>query len=101
MASETLITFLLYASSIPKNDVETDLYSESVPRSHCVELYGSWDNFHRPYPMRKDTQKGHGHWLGCHTFKNIICDGDPAHPAANREGGLMEGGTYWYYVSQR
>lgn len=66
-----------------------------------VELFGSWDNFSRAYRMEKDSRKGPCTWSGCHTFQNIICDGDPQKLTEKRDGGLKMGGTYWYYVSTR
>lgn len=39
---------------------------------------------------------GHGRWLCCPLFQDIICDGDPAQPVS-RSGALKTGGTYWYY----
>ncbi|EER38055.1 conserved hypothetical protein [Histoplasma capsulatum H143] len=62
-----------------------------------VKLFGSWDNFTRAYPMEKDSRIGRGHWKGCHTFTNIICDGETKPPTPGRNGGLRMGGTYWYY----
>lgn len=70
----------------------------SVHRTGSVDLYGSWDNFSTPYPMQKDRQKGHGHWYGCHNFKNIICHGDPSNCTMPADGGLKMLGLYWYYV---
>ncbi|KAE8149425.1 hypothetical protein BDV25DRAFT_156340 [Aspergillus avenaceus] len=81
MASTTLMTFLLHTN----------------PHVQSVKLLGSWDNFSKPYPMEKDKRVGAGHWRGCHTFTNIICDGTPSNTAASRSGGLKMGGTYWYY----
>ncbi|KAE9990973.1 hypothetical protein EG327_000686 [Venturia inaequalis] len=79
MESTTLITFIL-----------------NHPNARKVELLGSWDNFSGSYAMTKDSRRGHGIWSGCHTFKNIICDGDSdIHEA--RSGGLKMGGTYWYF----
>ena len=49
--------------------------------------------------MQRDSRIGKEHWRGCHSFKNIICDGDLAKVGSVREGGLKMGGTYWYYVS--
>ncbi|MCJ1395481.1 hypothetical protein MMC18_008367 [Xylographa bjoerkii] len=81
MASTTLMTFRLQA-----------------PHSiYNVNLLGSWDNFSKPYPMQKDPRTGSGHWRGCHSFTNIVCDGDAVKPADGRDGGLKMGGTYWYY----
>ncbi|TID18079.1 hypothetical protein E2P81_ATG11046 [Venturia nashicola] len=78
MESTTLITFILNHSHARK-----------------VELLGSWDNFSASYAMTKDCRRGPGIWSGCHTFKDIICDGDcDIHEA--RSGGLKMGGTYWY-----
>ncbi|KKZ62465.1 hypothetical protein EMCG_03128 [[Emmonsia] crescens] len=62
-----------------------------------VKLLGSWDNFTRAYPMEKDDRIGRGHWKGCHTFTNIICDGETNSLTPGRDGGLRMGGTYWYY----
>ncbi|KAF2843821.1 hypothetical protein M501DRAFT_985909 [Patellaria atrata CBS 101060] len=62
-----------------------------------VELFGSWDNFSTPYPMQKDSRRGERNWKGCHTFHDIICDGDGHLVDGKREGGLKMGGTYWYY----
>ncbi|MCJ1377823.1 hypothetical protein MMC17_000919 [Xylographa soralifera] len=47
--------------------------------------------------MQKDPRTGSGHWRGCHSFTNIVCDGDTVKPTDGRNGGLMMGGTYWYY----
>ncbi|KAL8987845.1 MAG: hypothetical protein Q9177_002999 [Variospora cf. flavescens] len=81
MATTTLTTFLL-----------------QLPTSiRTVDLLGSWDNFQEAYPLQKDRQAGPGHWRGCHTFKNIICDGQHLNPSASRNGGLKMGGTYWYF----
>ncbi|KAL1963581.1 hypothetical protein VTN77DRAFT_8026 [Rasamsonia byssochlamydoides] len=81
MASTTLMTFLL----------------RTPPNVRSVELLGSWDNFNRPYPMEQDKRVGAGHWRGCHTFTDIICDGNPQSRSPGRSGGLKMGGTYWYY----
>ena len=48
--------------------------------------------------MQKDSRTGRGHWRGCHSFQNIICDGDSLNTTGSRDGGLMMGGKYWYYV---
>jgi hypothetical protein len=101
MATTALMTFLVY---VPQDhsaiDCLTDRLCRQVPRSIAtVELLGSWDNFKKPYPMRRDTRKGHGHWRGCHSFTDIICDGDSVTPNKGRDGALKMGGTYWYYVS--
>lgn len=42
---------------------------------------------------------GRGHWRGCHSFKDITCDGDMEKSVQRRNGGLRMGGTYWYFVS--
>lgn len=49
--------------------------------------------------MERDSRVGAGHWRGCHTFTNIICDGLMEPNGVKRDGGLKMGGTYWYYVS--
>lgn len=71
------------------------------PMTRSVTLIGSWDNFSKSYPMRKDGRVGPEHWTGCHSFENIICDGNAATSSQKRNGGLKMGGTYWYYVSER
>ncbi|KAI1609461.1 hypothetical protein EDD37DRAFT_157678 [Exophiala viscosa] len=81
MAPTTLMTFLV---RVP-------------PSTRSVSLYGSWDNFSTAYPMQRDTRTGPEHWSGCHSFSNIICDGDNQPIGVPREGGLKMGGTYWYY----
>ncbi|KAK2762190.1 hypothetical protein FQN54_001199 [Arachnomyces sp. PD_36] len=81
MSTTTLMTFLLRTPS----------------GTRSVNLRGSWDNFSKPYPMEKDPRVGSGHWRGCHTFTNIICDGEMKPNNVKRDGGLKMGGTYWYY----
>ncbi|KIW88241.1 uncharacterized protein Z519_11352 [Cladophialophora bantiana CBS 173.52] len=81
MAPTTLVTFLV----------------RSPPSTRSVHLYGSWDNFTNAYPMQRDTRTGPEHWSGCHSFSNIICDGDAKGNGLPRQGGLKMGGTYWYY----
>ncbi|KAM0794498.1 hypothetical protein BDR22DRAFT_689619 [Usnea florida] len=81
MASTTLITFMLQAP--------TTVFS--------VEILGSWDNFSKPYQLKRDRKTGPGQWRGCHTFQNITCDGDTLNISTSRDGGLKMGGTYWYY----
>lgn len=49
--------------------------------------------------MERDSRMGGGHWRGCHTFKNITCDGIAKNGSNGRDGGLKMGGKYWYYVS--
>ncbi|KAK4690976.1 hypothetical protein P7C71_g5928, partial [Lecanoromycetidae sp. Uapishka_2] len=80
MASTALHTFILRADS--------SVFS--------VEIKGSWDNFSKAYSLKKDRPTGQ--WRGCHTFRNITCDGDPAQPTESRDGGLKMGGTYWYFT---
>lgn len=48
--------------------------------------------------MSRDARTGPEHWRGCHTFENIICDGNLKATGLARDGGLKMGGTYWYYV---
>lgn len=74
-------------------------YSRTPPSTRSVALYGSWDNFSTSYHMQRDSRTGQEHWSGCHSFSNIICDGDPQPSGIPRDGGLKMGGTYWYYVS--
>lgn len=68
------------------------------PATRSVTLMGSWDNFSKPYPMQRDGRVGPEHWTGCHSFDNIICDGNVAANLQTRDGGLKMGGTYWYFV---
>ncbi|KAF2737223.1 hypothetical protein EJ04DRAFT_488643 [Polyplosphaeria fusca] len=81
MASTTLVAFLF----------------DCPIKARTVELLGSWDNFSKPYPLKRDRRRGPYVWAGCSTFDNIICDGDLANFAEKRSGALMMGGTYWYY----
>ncbi|KAL5388104.1 hypothetical protein DPSP01_003095 [Paraphaeosphaeria sporulosa] len=83
MGSTTLFTFLF----------------EHPTRLQSVELFGSWDNFSKPYQLQRDRRRGHGVWSGCYTFDNIICDGDFENVGQRRSGALKMGGTYWYYYS--
>lgn len=98
MESTTLITFILYVQSQFNFPSSLTDHRSNHPNARQVELLGSWDNFSGSYAMTKDSRRGHGIWSGCHTFKDIICDGDSdIHEARN--GGLKMGGTYWYFVS--
>ncbi|OCK77784.1 hypothetical protein K432DRAFT_407010 [Lepidopterella palustris CBS 459.81] len=81
MACTTLVTFLF----------------ECPAAARTVELLGSWDNFTKPYSMKRDLRKGPFFWSGCYSFKDIICDGDLDVVSRKRDGALMMGGTYWYY----
>jgi hypothetical protein len=72
--------------------------SHTPPAVRSVRLLGSWDNFTTEYPMERDPRMGTGHWRGCHTFKNITCDGEARATGPSRQGGLKMGGKYWYYV---
>ena len=50
--------------------------------------------------MERDWRIGGGRWRGCHSFTDIICDGNTVEPLTyKRDGGLLEGGRYWYFVS--
>ncbi|KPI38914.1 uncharacterized protein AB675_5810 [Cyphellophora attinorum] len=80
-ATTTLITFMV----------------RTPPTTRTVSLWGSWDNFNTPYPMKRDSRIGPEHWSGCHNFANIICDGRLDGEVQPRQGGLKMGGTYWYY----
>ncbi|KAF2874052.1 hypothetical protein BDV95DRAFT_604266 [Massariosphaeria phaeospora] len=81
MASTTLVTFLYECQSA----------------AQTVELLGSWDNFCKPYQLKRDLRRSSAIWTGCWTFDNIICDGDLNNLCARRNGALKMGGTYWYY----
>lgn len=50
--------------------------------------------------MERDVRRDRGQWRGCHSFKDIICDGDGG-SVPKRNGGLKMGQTYYYYVSTR
>ena len=65
--------------------------------ARTVELLGSWDNFSQPYRMHHDRKRGKTFWSGCFRFQNIIFDGDKDNWSRARNGGLKQGGTYWYY----
>ncbi|KAK8041787.1 hypothetical protein PG993_006310, partial [Apiospora rasikravindrae] len=62
-----------------------------------VQLFGSWDNFSNPYKMERDARRSRGQWRGCHTFRDIVCDGDQSFISPKRTGGLRMGQTYYYY----
>ncbi|KAK8019164.1 hypothetical protein PG990_004302 [Apiospora arundinis] len=62
-----------------------------------VLLFGSWDNFANPYKMERDARRSRGQWRGCHTFQDIVCDGDQSFISPKRTGGLRMGQTYYYY----
>lgn len=49
--------------------------------------------------MERDFRRERGQWKGCHSFQNIICDGD-SDTNGKRDGGLMMGKEYYYYVSR-
>ncbi|KAI1457244.1 hypothetical protein F4805DRAFT_199426 [Annulohypoxylon moriforme] len=46
--------------------------------------------------MERDARRARSQWRGCHTFNNIICDGDQI-TSQKRSGGLKMGQTYYYY----
>ncbi|KAI1417648.1 hypothetical protein F5Y13DRAFT_60773 [Hypoxylon sp. FL1857] len=46
--------------------------------------------------MERDSRRDRSQWRGCHTFNNIICDGDQV-GKRTRNGGLKMGQTYYYY----
>ena len=98
MAATTLVTFLLYVEGPTLLFVADRVKSETPCHVASVHLYGSWDNFSRCYSLQRDPKLGKGRWRGCHSFTDIICDGDDVHPYRKRNGGLLEGGRYWYYV---
>ncbi|KAF2194778.1 hypothetical protein K469DRAFT_686739 [Zopfia rhizophila CBS 207.26] len=81
MASTTLVTF----------------FFDGPAAARTVELLGSWDNFDKPYQMKRDRRRGSAIWSGCYTFEDIICDGDLDNLGGRRNGALKMGGTYWYY----
>ncbi|KAI0180042.1 hypothetical protein GGR52DRAFT_529517 [Hypoxylon sp. FL1284] len=70
--------------------------SQTHPSVSSVQLLGSWDNFTKHYTMERDIRRDRSQWRGCHTFNDIICDGDDA-GSPKRSGGLKMGQTYYYY----
>ncbi|ERF72168.1 hypothetical protein EPUS_02959 [Endocarpon pusillum Z07020] len=80
-SSTTLMTFLV----------------QTPPSIRSVNLLGSWDNFSKPYPMKRDSRLGAEHWSGCYNFENIVCDGRVEQACGRRQGGLKMGGRYWYH----
>ncbi|KAI9709107.1 MAG: hypothetical protein M1820_003553 [Bogoriella megaspora] len=94
----TLVTFrLLVTVAAVRLLAKANHYSKCNPKIRYVQLFGSWDNFARPYSLQRDNRVGADQWSGCHTYENIICDGDLQVMARPRRGGLKMGGTYWYY----
>ncbi|ORY59238.1 uncharacterized protein BCR38DRAFT_305751, partial [Pseudomassariella vexata] len=65
------------------------------PNIQSVQLIGSWDNFSKCHKMERDSRRDRGQWRGCHTFRDIVCDGDEV--GNKRNGGLKMGSTYYYY----
>ncbi|KAK8139329.1 hypothetical protein PG984_002709 [Apiospora sp. TS-2023a] len=47
--------------------------------------------------MERDARRSRGQWRGCHTFRDIVCDGDQSFISPKRTGGLRMGQTYYYY----
>lgn len=72
-------------------------FSQATARTQSVDLVGSWDNFTKRYPMERDSRRSREQWRGCHTFDDIICDGD-GNNSMKRTGGLKMASTYYYYV---
>ena len=100
MASSTLVTFFLYVLQDFLGHESADISCGSLlPRNaKRVELFGSWDNFRKPYPMRRDKDVGPRNWRGCFSFSGIVCDGEDLLGAVTkRDGALLMGGKYWYY----
>lgn len=62
-----------------------------------VELLGSWDNFTHAYAMQHDRRRGPTHWTGCFRFTHIVYDGRSPSFTPPRNGGLRQGGRYWYF----
>ncbi|KAH8910253.1 hypothetical protein BR93DRAFT_469390 [Coniochaeta sp. PMI_546] len=46
--------------------------------------------------MERDIRRDRGQWRGCHSFKDIVCDGEDGY-SPSRDGGLKMGQTYYYY----
>ncbi|ATY64135.1 hypothetical protein A9K55_004707 [Cordyceps militaris] len=70
-------------------------HSETDPSVATVHLIGSWDNFSSSYPMDRDARRGRGHWRGCHSLQDHVCDG--AGSRYRTHTGLAMGHTYYYY----
>lgn len=51
-----------------------------------------------PYPMKRDSRIGPEHWSGCHSFTDIIYDGQANGLHQPRHGGLKMGGMYWVSI---
>lgn len=103
MDSTTLITFWLYVTLHPSQDITlldkySQLYRKAPSEIRTVELFGSWDNFSNGYRMQYDGYKGRGSWTCCPSFERIICDGDKPNWSRPRSGALKQGGRYWYFV---
>lgn len=47
--------------------------------------------------MERDLRRSREQWRGCHTFDDIICDGE-GNNSMKRTGGLKMASTYYYYV---
>ncbi|KAI1104231.1 hypothetical protein F4804DRAFT_307794 [Jackrogersella minutella] len=50
--------------------------------------------------MERDSRRARCQWRGCHTYNNIVCDGDQTgnrNQKKKRHGGLKTGQTYYYY----
>ncbi|KAK3322462.1 hypothetical protein B0H66DRAFT_554427 [Apodospora peruviana] len=80
-------------------DPTTTLFTfmlQTHPSVNTVHLVGSWDNFSRAHTMERDVRRNGGQWRGCHSFKDITCDGDVG-STPRRDGGLKMGHMYYYY----
>lgn len=77
-------------------NAKVSISRQTHPSVQSVSLIGSWDNFTAPYPMQRDSRRGHGQWKGCHSFRDIFCDDKDL--SKTRSGGLSMGHTYYYYV---
>ena len=101
MTASALYTFTMYVISPPPYafpGASANPVTSCLPFASSVQILGSWDNFNIPYKLEKDRQRGQGYWSGCHTFENIICNGDPDQRLKRRSGALEQGGLYWYHV---
>ncbi|PSR83622.1 hypothetical protein BD289DRAFT_435620 [Coniella lustricola] len=86
----TIVPDWLTRDTAPSNN------SETHPSVQTVSLIGSWDNFSKLHTMERDSRRDWGQWRGCHTFKDIVCDGDSPAPS-RRNGGLKMGQPYYFY----
>ncbi|KAJ6787666.1 hypothetical protein PWT90_09569 [Aphanocladium album] len=95
----SLVWDILFSSVSTKSlfaDHGVSTRSETDPSVVTIQLIGSWDNFSACYPMERDVRRGRGHWRGCHSLQDHVCDG--AGSRYKMHTGLAMGRTYYYYL---